>query len=371
MVASDDVTKLLARIESAPLAATALAVLLRGIERVDVETALAMESAVYSLLQDGPEFTAWHGGQLPDLQLDNGPTVETDRHGETLTICLNRPRRHNAITAQLHDELAAALSIAVIDRDITAVVLRGNGPSFCSGGDLAEFGARSDPASAHRIRLGRSPARLLHTLRASTTVDIHGATLGGGIEMAAFAGHVRADPATTIGLPEIELGLIPGAGGTVSLTHRIGRQRTAALALTGRRIDSRTALSWGLVDESHRSGRTSDHASLRPSHRGAQNVHRTGDYGTVRGDTTHRPARNRQIRGHSTDGSSLRGRSPSNLNPSDPQGSCGFESHPGHRLAGAMQSASGARGLVVHPMCTEGAQVGAQTSTPGARAAYP
>ena len=66
--------------------------------------------------------------------------------------------------------------------------------------------------------------------------------------MAAFAGHVAAHPETTFGLPEIGLGLIPGAGGTVSLPRRIGRQRTGALALTGRRIDVPTALDWGLVD---------------------------------------------------------------------------------------------------------------------------
>jgi enoyl-CoA hydratase/carnithine racemase len=77
---------------------------------------------------------------------------------------------------------------------------------------------------------------------------IHGSTLGGGIEMAAFAGRVVAHPATRIGLPEIGLGLIPGAGGTVSLPRRIGRQRTAALALTGRSIDAATALGWGLID---------------------------------------------------------------------------------------------------------------------------
>ena len=77
---------------------------------------------------------------------------------------------------------------------------------------------------------------------------MHGATLGGGIELASFAGQVIADPATTIGLPEIGLGLIPGAGGTVGLTARIGRQRTAALALTGRRIGATTAFEWGLVD---------------------------------------------------------------------------------------------------------------------------
>ena len=72
--------------------------------------------------------------------------------------------------------------------------------------------------------------------------------MGGGIELAAFADHIVAHPETAIALPEISLGLIPGAGGTVSITRRIGRHRTAALALTGQTIGADTALRWGLVD---------------------------------------------------------------------------------------------------------------------------
>ena len=150
---------------------------------------------------------------------------------------------------RLRDELYAALSIAIIDDSVDSVVFRGNGPSFCSGGDLGEFGSRSDPATAHITRLARSPARLIHQLGGRIEVHTHGSTLGGGIEMAAFASHVVAHPDTIVALPEIGLGLIPGAGGTVSLTRRIGRQRTAALGLTGRSIDAATALDWGLVDE--------------------------------------------------------------------------------------------------------------------------
>jgi enoyl-CoA hydratase/carnithine racemase len=89
----------------------------------------------------------------------------------------------------------------------------------------------------------------MHRLQARTTVRLHGAAFGGGIELAAFAGRVEAAPDTRIALPEIGLGLIPGAGGTVSITRRIGRQRTAALGLSGREIDATTARDWGLVDQ--------------------------------------------------------------------------------------------------------------------------
>ena len=78
--------------------------------------------------------------------------------------------------------------------------------------------------------------------------EVHGQVLGSGLEMAAFCGRVVCRPGATLGLPELSLGLIPGAGGTVSITRRIGRWRTAYLVLSGQTIDPQTALDWGLVD---------------------------------------------------------------------------------------------------------------------------
>lgn len=248
-VGEDDVAGVVAMGERSPLAAATLAVLLRAAGEVDVETGLGLESACYAMLQAGPEFARWRAQTPPVTLADDRPTVIVERSDGHLTITLDRPERHNAVTARLRDELHAALTLATVDDSITAIDLRGNGPSFCSGGDLAEFGTRPDPATAHVTRLARSPARLLHHLRARVVVHVHGATLGGGLEMASFADRIIADPDTSFGLPELALGLVPGAGGTVGLPRRIGRQRTAALALTGRHIDARTALAWGLVDE--------------------------------------------------------------------------------------------------------------------------
>jgi enoyl-CoA hydratase/carnithine racemase len=208
-----------------------------------------MESAVYSTLQAGPEFAAWRARMSPTSDSDERPTVLIERDDDVVVITLDRAHRHNAISSRLRDELAGALAVPLTDPSIRSVFLRGNGPSFCSGGDLGEFGSRPDPATAHITRLSRSPARLIHALRDRITVDLHGATIGGGIEIAAFARRVRAKPDTRIALPEIGLGLIPGAGGTVSLSRRTGRQRTAALALSGRTIDAATAHRWDVVDE--------------------------------------------------------------------------------------------------------------------------
>jgi enoyl-CoA hydratase/carnithine racemase len=77
---------------------------------------------------------------------------------------------------------------------------------------------------------------------------VHGQVLGSGLEMAAFCGSVKAHRDSVFGLPEMSLGLIPGAGGTVSVTRSIGRWRTAYLVLSGRTIDARTALDWALID---------------------------------------------------------------------------------------------------------------------------
>jgi enoyl-CoA hydratase/carnithine racemase len=73
--------------------------------------------------------------------------------------------------------------------------------------------------------------------------------VGAGVEMAAFAGRLVAAPEVFFHLPEVEMGLVPGAGGTVSVPRRIGRWRAAWMTLTGARVDAATALEWGLVDE--------------------------------------------------------------------------------------------------------------------------
>ena len=140
-------------------------------------------------------------------------------------------------------------SIAVADPEISAVHLRGNGPDYSSGGDLDEFGTFPDPATAHLVRLTASIGRVLADLADRVVVHLHGACFGSGIELPAFVNRVIGAPDMRAALPELTLGLIPGAGGTVSLPRRIGRHRTAQLALTGHTIDAVTALDWGLIDQ--------------------------------------------------------------------------------------------------------------------------
>ena len=210
------------------------------------------ESLAYSTLQSGPEFARWLAERGPATVPDVPDPVQADRDGDRLRIRFNRPQRHNAFSTDMRAAMLEALDVALLDPSVTEVVLSGNGPSFCSGGDLAEFGSFEDPASAHLARTRHSPAlaldELTQRLGRSCRAEVHGQALGSGLEMAAYCGWVQAHPDAVLGLPELSLGLIPGAGGTVSVTRRIGRWRTAYLVLSGRRIAAATALRWGLVD---------------------------------------------------------------------------------------------------------------------------
>jgi Enoyl-CoA hydratase/isomerase len=231
-----------------PLAATAMALLLRSTLARTIDEGLVAESVTYSMLQSGPEFNRWRTSRAPRDRPDSDDVVIVDRRDGELQVTLNRPRVHNAFNKAMRDGLAEALTLALFDETIALVVLRGAGPSFCSGGDLDEFGRFPDPASSHVIRLTRSPARLVARLSPKVVVHAHGACMGAGIELPAFAGRIVASPDARFALPELTFGLVPGAGGTVSLPRRVGRHRTALLGLTGEAIDATTALEWGLID---------------------------------------------------------------------------------------------------------------------------
>ena len=241
------VARLGERLAANPVAGTALALHLRSSAGLTVAAGLVAESAAYSALQDGAEFRRWRASRPSREPEADTSRVTVERSAGELHITLARPARRNALDWRMRDALTEALAAAVAAPGLR-VVLLGAGPDFCAGGDLDEFGSRPDPALAHLIRLTRSPALLLHRLRDRATAFLHGACLGAGIELPALAGRVHATADARIGLPEIGLGLMPGAGGTVSLPRRIGRWRTAFMALTGDPISALQALQWGLID---------------------------------------------------------------------------------------------------------------------------
>ncbi|HYE47100.1 MAG TPA: enoyl-CoA hydratase/isomerase family protein [Caulobacter sp.] len=252
-VGLSDLDGALARLDAAvtrhPLAATALVQVLRTGQGLAFEEALVLESAIYSTLLGGEEFRAWRRAnparaRRPDLS----PRVAFERGDATVVLTLAWPMRRNAFDAAMRDALVEALRAAAADPEVTAIILRGQGPDFSAGGDLDEFGSAPDLAAAHFTRLLRSPARLVRQLAPLVAVRLHGAVIGAGIEAAAAAGRVVAAPGAWFQLPEVGMGLIPGAGGTASIPRRIGRRRAAWMALLGEPLDAVTALDWGLVD---------------------------------------------------------------------------------------------------------------------------
>ncbi|MEO9633593.1 MAG: enoyl-CoA hydratase/isomerase family protein [Parasphingorhabdus sp.] len=247
----DGLAPILTNIEKAPMASMILAQHLRASEGQTHEDALTAESFAYATVQKGPEFLAWrknHPEQPKPKQTPENPlTIDIDdRH---LQLTLNDPDNLNAIGVPMRDALCEALDLALADIQFSRITLQGAGRCFSTGGEVSEFGDISDPATAHWVRSLRLPAWRLARLRDRLHIHVDGAAVGAGTEIAAFAHKLTATEAAWFQLPELKYGLIPGAGGTASLPRRIGRQRTAYMALSMQRINAQTALEWGLIDE--------------------------------------------------------------------------------------------------------------------------
>ena len=253
---------LVAAVSANPQAATVLAALLRAEQPASLG-GLEAESLAYSSLLGGAEFRRWLGATprpAPAPAAADPVLLRREEHpaGEILHVTLNRPERRNAYSRAVRDALVSGLAVAQAMARAEGppgpggprlrVVLDGAGACFCAGGDLAEFGTAPDPVTAHLVRSYAGAALPLLELSDRIEARLHGPCVGAGVELPAFARRVVADPGTTFRLPEVGMGLIPGAGGTVSLPRRIGRWRTLYLALSGAELDVETAAAWGLVD---------------------------------------------------------------------------------------------------------------------------
>jgi enoyl-CoA hydratase/carnithine racemase len=240
-------------VERSPRAAIACGQLVRQTAALGTGEGLAAEAAAYSLLLGGPEFARWIGERGParpaGLRTAAAEPVLVTRDGGRLSIVLNVPERRNAFSARVREALLDAVLLAEADETIESVTLSGAGPVFCSGGDLDEFGTATDLVAAFLVRLSRAPWRVIDRIAPKVTVFAHGACVGAGTEIAAYAGRVVATSDAFFTLPEVRMGLVPGAGGSVSVVRRIGRWRAAWLMLTGERLPAAAALRWGLVDE--------------------------------------------------------------------------------------------------------------------------
>ena len=231
-------------------AAMTLGSTLRLTSQLTTADAIAAEASAYSTLLAGPEFAHWLSSRSTKKVM---PTNEIERvltsiTGNTLNIRMNRKLRLNAIDGAMRAGLVDAFSIALADPTLN-VLLTGDGPCFSNGGDLREFGTTPDPSTAWTVRMTQHPGWYLSQISDRATAHVHGKCIGAGVEMPAFATRVIADPATTFHLPELSMGLIPGAGGCVSIPARIGRWRSLWMVLSGSTLTADEALAWGLIDD--------------------------------------------------------------------------------------------------------------------------
>ncbi len=172
-------------------------------------------------------------------------TVHFQRHGAVATITLDRPHKANAYDVPMLEALHRAIMTSRADPSIRVLLIGSRGKHFCAGADLEEIATRGAPDA-----LDLRSAEVFQELALSpkvTLAAIHGAAVGGGLELALACDLRVACPSAFFEFPEIRHGLLPAAGGTYRLVDLVGMSRAKALVLGGLRVDGRTALAWGLV----------------------------------------------------------------------------------------------------------------------------
>ncbi|KNE29372.1 3-hydroxyacyl-CoA dehydrogenase NAD-binding domain-containing protein [Achromobacter spanius] len=170
--------------------------------------------------------------------------TERTESGRVALLRLRNPPV-NSLSAALRAELHAAIQAALADKSVQALVLVGDGAFFCCGAEIREF---NTPMSTREPTL-RSVIALIEGASKPVTAAIHGAALGGGLELALGCHYRVALGGASLGLPEVKLGVLPGAGGTQRLPRIIGVERALTMIAQGDAIDAATALDWGLLDE--------------------------------------------------------------------------------------------------------------------------
>ncbi|MFM7838963.1 MAG: enoyl-CoA hydratase/isomerase family protein [Chitinophagaceae bacterium] len=177
-------------------------------------------------------------------------TLLTHLEAGILTVTINRPEKLNALNQQVLSELNRVLD--EIDRDtaIRSVILTGAGPkAFVAGADITEFTGRTQQEGMDMARFGQSVFFRIERNTKPIVAAVNGFALGGGCELALSCHFRFASEAAKFGQPEVNLGLIPGFGGTQRLAQLIGKGKALELLLSAQMLDAHQARQWGLVNE--------------------------------------------------------------------------------------------------------------------------
>ena len=171
--------------------------------------------------------------------------VLVERDGGVGVVLLDRPKQLNALSGELMDALVAALAELDAEEQIRAIVLGGNDRAFAAGADVNELAAATPVSLYESRRLERWEA--IRSVRTPLVAAVSGFALGGGCELAMLCDLIVASETARFGQPEINLGVLPGAGGTQRLTRAVGKAVAMDMILTGRTLSAREALALGLV----------------------------------------------------------------------------------------------------------------------------
>ena len=175
-------------------------------------------------------------------------TLLLERRGRVAIITINRPQKLNALNIQTRAEGAAALDELRDDDSVRVVVITGAGEkAFVAGADIAEFEGRT-AVTQRDVMTARSLFTAVDTFPKPVVAMINGFCLGGGCELALSCDLRIASETARFGQPEINLGIIPGGGGTQRLTRLVGEGKAMELILTGDMIDAQHAFNLGLVN---------------------------------------------------------------------------------------------------------------------------
>lgn len=175
--------------------------------------------------------------------------VRRETTGHVAILTMDRPQALNALNAELMAQLTAALLEADADPKVRAIVLTGSDRAFCAGADISQIEAIEVGDVVAREGFAREPFDSLTTLRTPLIAAVRGLALGGGCELALACDLVVAGESARFGVPEVSLGVIPGAGGTQRLVHAVGKAKAMKMLLTGDPVSAQEACASGLVAE--------------------------------------------------------------------------------------------------------------------------
>jgi 3-hydroxyacyl-CoA dehydrogenase len=181
------------------------------------------------------------------------PVTDFSKDGEIGIITLNSPPV-NALSANVRDGLHQGFKAAIDDPAVKAIVLICEGRTFIAGADISEFGGAQKGASLFDVQA------MMEDSPKPVVAAIHGTALGGGLEVALCAHYRVAVPSARCGLPEVNLGLLPGAGGTQRLPRIAGVEKALEMVTSGQHVPAKVCLAMGLVDELAEEGKLKEAA---------------------------------------------------------------------------------------------------------------